>query len=128
MHPPISSSNALKITIKRMKKRDEFLRAASQGSKTSSKGLVLQALPSPPGNENTITIGFTVSGKVGNAVIRNRVRRRLKSLVLQLFTLHATPGYDYVVIGRLAALDREYELLGKDIKYCLHSLELYRKN
>jgi ribonuclease P protein component len=61
--------------LERLKKRREFLRAASRGKRAARPGLVLQALAIP---EPSLRLGFTVTKKIGNAVIRNRARRRLK--------------------------------------------------
>lgn len=52
--------------------------------------------------------GFTVTKKLGNAVTRNRIRRRLKAAIGELAPAAAKPGYDYVVVARAAAFDRPY--------------------
>ena len=103
--------------MERLRQRAEFL-AAARGAKAPFSGFVMQARArddagGPP------RIGFTVSRKVGNAVERNRVRRRLREVV----RLHAAPGaqtsgvsgarpgHDYVLIGRRAALDLPFARL-----------------
>ena len=58
------------------RRRAEFLRAAAKGRKAPMPGLVLQALPRD--DQAPARLGFTVTKKIGNAVIRNRTRRRLK--------------------------------------------------
>lgn len=61
-------------------------------------------------------VGFTVSKKVGNAVERNRVRRRLRAAADKVLPAAGQPGRDYVVIGRKAALSRGFEDLVQDLK------------
>ena len=68
-------------------------------------------------------VGFTVSRKVGNAVERNRVRRRLRAAAGAVLPARAKPGHDYVVIGRRAALARAYgDLLG-DLRTALAKID-----
>lgn len=59
--------------------------------------------------------GFTVTKKLGNAVTRNRIRRRLKAAITQLCGAHAMLGYDYVVVARSAAFDRPYSDIVADL-------------
>ena len=54
-------------------------------------------------------VGFTVTKKVGNAVVRNRVKRRLRAVAAEVFPRLGRAGTDYVVIGRLATLTRPFE-------------------
>jgi len=106
-------------TIERLRRRADFLAAARHGRKAAKRSLVLQGRqrndiePKPEGNPR---IGFTVSRKVGNAVERNRVRRRLREAV----RLRAAPlvraGYDYVVIGRRAALTTPFATIVSDLE------------
>ncbi len=74
--------------------------------------LVLQARHS--GSEGA-RIGFTVSRKVGNAVERNRVRRRLREAVRRAAEGRIRDGHDYVIIGRRAALDAPYMRIVEDL-------------
>lgn len=106
----------------RLTKRREFVRLAKEGRKAVASGLILQVAKTPADaqKDDIARIGFTVSGKVGNAVVRNRVRRRLKALAAELFPLCAIPGFDYVIIGRHAALKRPFSGIAKDLKYTLH--------
>ena len=103
----------------RLKRRSEFLRLAGAGRKAASPGLVLQAAPRPeagaPAPETPPRTGFTCSRKVGNAVARNRARRRLKAAAAEILPLHARPDYDYVIIGRPETLARPFALLLQDL-------------
>ena len=86
--------------IERLKQRTGFL-AAARGIKASASAFVLQAHPRQ--DAGPARFGFTVAKKVGNAVERNRVRRRLREMV-RASAVAARRGHDYVVIGRRAAL------------------------
>ena len=64
-------------------------------------------------------VGFTVSKKVGNAVERNRVRRRLREVVRLASPSGMQPGYDYVLIGRRRALELPFDRLVEDFNRAL---------
>jgi len=97
----------------RLKRRAEFLRVAAKGRKAAVHGLVLQALARD--DELPARIGFTVTRKVGNAVVRNRTRRRLKEAARLLFAQAPVAGVDLVVIGRDATRGRKFALLMDDL-------------
>jgi ribonuclease P protein component len=102
---------------KRLKQRAEFLRVAAKGRKAPVHGLVLQALPRD--DQGPARIGFTVTKKVGNAVIRNRTRRRLKEAARLLFRNEPVSGVDLVVIGRDATRSRPFVELIDDLRRAL---------
>lgn len=87
--------------MERLRQRADFL-AAAAGTKIPAAAFVLQALPRS--DQGPVRIGFTVSKKVGNAVERNRVRRRLREIVRLSRADALRPGHDYVLVGRRAAL------------------------
>ena len=87
--------------MERLTQRADFLAAAS-GTKVPAAAFVLQARKR--GDEGPARFGFTVSKKVGNAVERNRVRRRLREIVRLSDAGRTRAGHDYVLIGRRAAL------------------------
>ena len=101
----------------RLKKRAEFLRVAAKGRKAPMPGLVLQALER--GDADAARFGFTVTKKVGNSVVRNRVRRRLREVVRILGREHALEGVDIVVIGRSGTRGRRFESLLADYRKAL---------
>lgn len=74
-----------------------------------------------------IRVGFTASRRVGNAVRRNRIRRRLKAAVGEVLAVHAKPDRDYVVIGRAATFKRPYSALLKDLETALKRVGAYMK-
>lgn len=105
------------IGVERLKKRADFLRVASVRRKWAAPGLVLQAAPAPEHTERDISrVGFTVTKKVGNAVTRNRVKRRLRAAAHEIIPLHGTAGWDYVLIGRQQTVGRDFKDLEEDLK------------
>lgn len=62
-----------------------------------------------------VRVGFTVTKKIGNSVVRNRLKRRLRALVSESMPALASPAYDYVLIGREAGLTRDYADLTADL-------------
>ena len=105
----------------RLKKRRDFLRAAARGKRAARPGLVLQAAPGQPG---LVRFGFTVTKKVGNAVVRNRAKRRLREaarLTLPGVTLARldAEGWDLVLIGRDATGRRPFAQLMEDLRGAL---------
>ncbi len=97
----------------RLKKRPEFLRAASSGKKAAVGGVVLQALVRS--DDLPARLGFTVTKKVGNAVVRNRTRRRLKEAARLLLARRPVTGVDLVLIGRDSTRKRNFIALQGDI-------------
>ena len=72
-------------------------------------------------------LGVTVSTKLGKAVVRNRVRRRLRELY-RLHKAELLPGYDLIVVARVRAVDMPYAKLEKQYLHCLSQLELLRED
>ncbi len=101
----------------RLKRRAEFLLVASKGRKASVHGLVLQAFGR--GDAGPARIGFTVTKKVGNAVIRNRTKRRLREAVRLLLRTTPVRGVDLVLIGRDATRARPFGMLVDDLRRAL---------
>jgi ribonuclease P protein component len=102
--------------LERLKKRREFLRAAARGKRAARPGLVLQALAIPG---PSLRLGFTVTKKIGNAVIRNRARRRLKEAARLTLPGMALSGWDLVLIGRDTTAERPFPLLIEDLRVAL---------
>jgi ribonuclease P protein component len=101
----------------RLTRRAEFLRVAAKGRKAPMPGLVLQALKR--GDDAPARLGFTVTKKVGNAVIRNRTRRRLKEAARLLLREQPVAGADLVLIGRDATRSRDFNTLQEDLRRAL---------
>jgi ribonuclease P protein component len=75
-----------------------------------------------------IRLGITASRKVGNAVARNRARRRLREAARRVLPTDAAPGHDYVLIGRAATLQRPFAMLVADLQSALRRLRALRLN
>ena len=87
-------------------------------------GFVLQAAPAPAELAlPSVRVGFTVSRKVGNAVVRNRVRRRLREVAKLVIPGQARPDLDYVLVGRQAALKRDFAILQREMVEALKKLK-----
>lgn len=110
------------MALGRLKQRAEFLKVAGARRKWAAPGLVLQAAPRGTDGELDIRIGYTASRKVGNAVARNRARRRLRAAVAQVMPRYAEPGFDYVVIARRGTVDRPFDALVGDLRHGLERL------
>ncbi len=101
----------------RLKRRAEFLLVAATGKKAAVGGVVLQAMPRQDGG--AARLGFTVTKKVGNAVIRNRTRRRLKEAARLLLAERPVAAVDLVLIGRDSTRRRKFIALQADIRRAL---------
>jgi ribonuclease P protein component len=116
--PPSSAVAAL-----RLKRRAEFLRVAGKGRRTAMRGLVLQALARD--DAGPARLGFTVTKKVGNAVVRNRTRRRMKEAARLLLRERPVAGVDLVLIGRDTTRGRRFDLLIDDLARALDKLGVH---
>ena len=120
-------------TPRRLKRRREFLHVARAGRKWAAPGLVLQAVDrrgAAPGDDgdgpDDIRVGFTVTRKVGGAVVRNRARRRLRAAAEAVMPTHAAAGHDFVVIGRAGTLRRTFPALVGDLETALRRVGAWR--
>jgi ribonuclease P protein component len=102
--------------MERLKRRADFLAAAS-GSRAPAAGFLLQARER--GEDRAIRVGFTVSKRTGNAVERNRIRRRLREVVRLTGDAAMKAGHDYVLIGRREALKLPFERMMQEFSRAL---------
>lgn len=127
----LTSPRAALVTLK---KRGEFLAAAdssrTQGRKWVAPGFILQVWPRPEGMAETgdaLRVGFTSSRKVGNAVIRNRCRRRLRALAREVMAMHAVTRCAFVLIARPETATLDYAPMRADLEKALKRLKLWRE-
>jgi ribonuclease P protein component len=109
--------------MERLKRRTDF-RAAANGVRAPGSAFVLQARRRA--DVGSVRVGFTVSRQVGNAVERNRVRRRLRELMRLATSGSLRAGHDYVLIGRRAALVKPFGEMIQELDVALgriHSRE-----
>jgi ribonuclease P protein component len=110
--------------LERLKRRPDFLRIADGRRKWVTSGLILQTLARASGDEAgaVIRVGFTATRKIGNAVVRNRARRRLRAAAASVMARHAATGFDYVLIARAETRTRPYAALVGDLETALRRL------
>ena len=92
-----TTKNIVKIKVlETLAKRADFV-AASKAEKFVGKSIIVQARYNASEN---IRVGYTASKKVGNAVVRNRAKRRMRAVAMETLAQYGTAGADYVLIGR----------------------------
>ena len=112
------------MTLSVLKKRADFLKAA-QARRIPAGAFLLQARERPIGEADGIRVGFTCSKKVGNAVARNRAKRRLREIARLILPELGYEGWDYVLIGRREQTAmREFCALQEDLRRALHKAHL----
>ena len=107
-------------SLTRLTRRAEFLRVAAKGRKAPAPGLVLQAMRRD--DTGPARLGFTVTKKVGNAVVRNRTRRRLRAAAREVLAEVPAAGLDLVLVGRDGTRGRPFKALTEDLRRVLAKL------
>ena len=116
-----ASSNTSKTYLHTLTKRQDFI-LASRGLKHSSETMIVQIKKNDLG---IIRVGFTCSKKVGNAVVRNRAKRRLRAIARETLPNLGRLGFDYVLIGRYGStVSTEFKILKNDFISALETLHL----
>src|SRR3954451_18628715 len=113
---PGGAGPAMPGRLPRLTRRGEFLKVASRGRKAARPGLVLQALPQPEGG---LRLGFTATKKIGNAVARNRAKRRLREAARLMLGAAPPAGWDLVLVARDATGARDWQKLLGDLRGAL---------
>ena len=112
------------LRLDTLKRRQDFVRIARDGRKAVTPSLIVQAAASPIVEVDCAAsrIGFTVTKKVGNAVVRNRAKRRLRAAAREVISQYGREKMDYVVIGRNFCVQCPYDTLLKDLAHALNKV------
>jgi ribonuclease P protein component len=100
-------------------RRADFL-AANRGLRVARPGLVLLARPNDGAG---LRFGITVTKRIGNAVVRNRMKRRFRALIRDVLPLHGLPDTDHVLIGREGGVERDFALLRSELLAALERVK-----
>src|SRR3954451_20465719 len=103
-----------------IKKPADFL-AANVGRRVSTPGFVLLVRDRKDADP-AMRVGFTVTKKIGGAVVRNRMKRRFRALAREIVPAKGLPGADHVMIGRARGVERDYGLLRSELADALDRL------
>ncbi len=109
----------------RLRQRADFV-AVADGARVNSAAFVVQSRRRD--DDGPIRVGFTVTKKNGTATERNRIRRRLRELVKRLDVISMRPHSDYVLVGRRAALNRDFATMLDDLRSALRRLDRQPKD
>jgi ribonuclease P protein component len=108
----------------RIRRRNDFAGAYRRGKSYANKYLVIYVLPN---NRATSRFGFSVGKRIGNAVRRNRIRRRLRE-ICRLHLGELVAGYDIVVIPRNPAPDTDHSTLTRALRHLFHKAGIFRSS
>lgn len=117
------------LKILKITKTDEYKAISKNSDKFHAQTLLLLSKKTPEqyyfdkntGNnaEHFCRVGYTASKKVGNAITRNRAKRRLKEAARKILPEMAENGHDYVIIAKAAIKDADFEKILKDLRFCV---------
>jgi len=107
------------MTFESLKKPSEFSKVYKRGKSFADKNIVVYYLPNQLG---VTRIGFSISKKVGNSVVRNRVRRRIRESFRLNFS--GFGGYDLIFVARVRSNQADYNELTKSLKYIFRKISL----
>ena len=104
------------VLLKTIKKRIDFVKVSKKGKKFFTQGFILQKYKRDfSSKENTARVGFTITKKIGNAVVRNKIKRRFRAIIKEVLNNYLKKNYDYVIIANKKSLIMDYKELKSDI-------------
>ena len=106
------------VLLKTIKKRIDFIKVSKKGKRSFTKGFILQKYKrdfSAKDKENIARVGFTVTKKIGGAVVRNKIKRRFRSIIKEVSNEYLKKNYDYVIIANKKSLVMDYKELKNDV-------------
>lgn len=120
------------MKILSIKKSAEFKKISQKNQRFYSKSLILLSVPTPEiyfqdstkgkNAQDFCRVGYTVSKTVGNAVIRNKAKRRLREAFKKLVPSYAKNRYDYILIARKEIAGFDYDKIFADLKFCFKNI------
>lgn len=115
--------------LTRLKRRAEFLRVAGKGRKLGRGALLVQVLEGG-GDEATgnARLGFTATKKLGNAVVRNRAKRRMREAARLELSANPAPGHDIVLVAREPIREAGFAAIRADLVLALNKLGVKRNH
>lgn len=114
------------MLLQKITKNFEYQYISANAARIVTRGFVLLGCPKE-GQEGVVRFGVIASRKLGGAVRRNKVKRRLRMICQQAMPEHGTAGWDYVLIGRYAGHDMEFEKMLRDLKAALKNVAIAPK-
>ncbi|MBU12608.1 MAG: ribonuclease P protein component [Rhodobacteraceae bacterium] len=122
MEPLLDPKTALAAPLEKLRARSDYI-AAAKAKHVSTTGFVLQARKRVKTSAPLLRYGVTCSKKVGNAVARNRAKRRLRALANSVLPLLGRDGWDYVLIGRAqATVNQPFDMLLENLRFALKKM------
>jgi ribonuclease P protein component len=115
--PGARPQEAQRLVPETLRKRADFL-AANRGKRMTTPGFVL-LVRDRKDNDPAMRVGFTVTKKIGGAVVRNRMKRRFRELAREIVPQSGINGCDHVMIGRFAGIERDFGELRADLQGAL---------
>ena len=120
--PATAPADLLCLKPQTLKKRADFVRAA-KAMRVPCPAFLLQAHQRGFDTAEGLRVGFTCSKKLGNAVTRNRAKRRLRAVAREVMARHGRNGWDYVLVGRPGATVRlDFAAMCRDLEHALAKL------
>ena len=104
------------VLLKTIKKRIDFVKISKKGKRFFTQGFILQKYKRDfSSKENTARVGFTITKKIGNAVVRNKIKRRFRAIIKEVLNNYLKKNYDYVIIANKKSLVMNYKELRIDV-------------